>query len=284
MRIGAHVSTAGGLDKAIDRALELGAETIQIFGSPPQSWFSKPYPAEQIRAFKEKAAKAQIGPTFLHGVYLVNLATENPENLAKSIHSLTTYLHLAAQIEALGVIFHVGSHRGIGFEGVLGQIVASMRRILEETPPQTWLVIENNAGQGQQVGASFGEIATLRRELASPRIKVCLDTCHTLASGYQVTTVEGLEATMAELDREIGVANLVAVHANDSKSPLNSNVDRHANIGEGYIGTQGFEVIMSHPAFRDVPFLLEVPGFDGKGPDRENVERLRALRQRVGLG
>ena len=136
-----------------------------------------------------------------------------------------------------------------------------MRRVLDETPDDTWLILENSAGMGGSIGSKFSELAAIMKEVASPRLKVCLDTQHAFATGYQVATPDGLAATLDEFEREVGLANLVAVHANDSKCPLGGGVDRHENIGEGYIGREGFRVILAHPAFRDMPFLLEVPGF-----------------------
>lgn len=279
MKIGAHVSTAGGLDKAVERAVAVEAEALQIFGSPPQGWALKPHPEPVIQSFRQKAQEAGLSDAvFLHGVYLVNLATENEDNLRKGLESLTFYVTLAHQIGAKGVVFHVGSHKGSGFAAVLPQIARAMTQVLQHAPGNAWLIIENNAGQGQQVGGNFQEIRQMLDAVGDPRIKVCLDTAHCLASGYDVTTREGVEATMRAFDEQIGLANLVAVHANDSKSPLGSGVDRHENIGDGHIGREGFFHILGHPAFRDVPFLLEVPGIENKGPDLENVRRLKALR------
>jgi len=282
MRIGAHVSTAGGLDKGIERAQAMGAQAIQIFGAAPQSWRRKAYAQAEADAFRESAAAADIWPVFLHGVYLVNLATSNPDNLIKSCDALIHDMRLCSQIGAKGVIFHIGSHRGAGFPRVFGQIVESIRQVLAETPDVTWLILENSAGMGDSVGSRFSELRAIMGEVASPRVKVCFDTQHAFAAGYDVATAEGLEATLDEFEREVGLAHLVAVHANDSKCPLGGGVDRHENIGEGHIGRQGFQVIMAHPAFRDLPFLLEVPGFpqEGRkpeGPDKENVDRLKAI-------
>ena len=277
MKIGSHVSTAGGLDNAIPNGQEIGAETIQIFGSPPQGWRYKPHPQERIEAFKEKAQSASISPVFLHGVYLINLGTENEENLGKAIDSLVAHMTLVAQIEASGVIFHLGSHKGRGFDGVLSQVVSSMNIVLEKTPEESWLIIENAAGMGNHIGASFAEIGTVMGELSNDRVKCCLDTAHTFAAGYDITNRDGIEEAMSEFDKEIGFKNLVAVHANDSKIPLGGGVDRHENIGEGHMGREGFQVIMSHPAFRDVPFLLEVPGFEKTGPDRKNIDILHSI-------
>ena len=280
MKVGAHVSTAGGLDKAVERAVAIEAEAIQIFGSPPQGWALKPHAPEVILRFREKAQEAGLGDdVFLHGVYLVNLATENQENLKKGIDSLSFYVTLAHHIDAKGVVFHVGSHKGSGFAAVLPQIARSMTQVLERSEGDAWLIIENNAGQGQQVGGNFGEIRQILDAVGSSRVKVCLDTAHCLASGYEITTAEGVAATMGEFAEVIGLANLVAVHANDSKVPLGSGVDRHENIGDGHIGKEGFRHILAAPAFAGVPFLLEVPGIENKGPDLENIRRLKRLRE-----
>jgi deoxyribonuclease-4 len=287
MRIGAHVSTAGGLEKGIERAQAMGAETIQIFGAPPQTWRRRDHPPQGVEAFRVQVAAADIWPIFIHGIYLVNLATSNPENLIKSQDALIADMALSSTIGARGVIFHIGSHRGAGYAKVFGQIVDSVRRVLAETPDDTWLILENSAGMGDSIGRRFSELAGIMKEVASPRVKVCFDTQHAFSSGYDVATADGLAATVDEFEREVGLAHLVAIHANDSKCALGGGVDRHENIGEGHIGCAGFEVIMAHAAFRNLPFLLEVPGFpkEGKkpeGPDKENVDRLKAIAAAVG--
>ncbi|MBI4236388.1 MAG: deoxyribonuclease IV [Chloroflexi bacterium] len=279
MRIGAHVSAAGSLDKAIDRAQAIGAEAIQVFASPPQGWRTTEHSVAVLEAFARKAAAAGITPVFLHGVYLINLATESAENLAKSVASLVHALGLCSRIGAQGVIFHVGSHRGAGIEAVLDRVVTSLGEVLAQAPQGPWLCLENNAGQGQQLGATFEELRRMIDGVGDSRLRICLDTAHTLASGYDIITRAGLSRTMDEFDRVIGLGRLVVVHANDSKVPQGSNMDRHENIGDGHIGREGWLSILAHPAFRDLPFLLEVPGVDGKsGPDVENVDRLKALR------
>ena len=281
MRIGAHVSTAGGISKAIDRAEEIGAETVQIFCSPPQGWAYKPPSEEEVIAFRGRSEETGIGPAFLHGIYLMNFGSPDPELVAKSKGALANYMECAAQIGAEGVIFHSGSHKGQGFEAVLPQTVAALREVLVGAPEGPLLLIENCAGMGNHIGASFAEIGRIMDGIDSPRVKVCLDTQHSFAAGYDVSKADTLDAAMAEFDAAIGLSNLVAVHANDAKTPFASGVDRHANIGEGYIGNAGFAVIMAHPAFRDVPFLLEVPG-EGKGPDRAQIDHVKAIRDRAG--
>ena len=283
MKIGAHVSSAGGISKAVDRGAEIGCETIQIFGSSPQSWAFKPVPEAEIEAFRQKTAETGIGPAFLHAIYLINLGTPNQENLEKGIRSLINYMTLAAQIGAGGVIFHPGSHQGVGYEGIFPQAVASIQRVLENSPEGPYLCLENMAGMGQHIGAKFAELGGILKEVNDPRLRVCLDTQHSFAAGYDLTTPDGVEAMIAEFDEAIGLDSLAAVHANDSKQLCGSGVDRHDNIGEGFIGEDGFQAIMGNPAFRDVPFFLEVPGFEGKGPDQRNVEILKSIRQRVGL-
>ena len=283
MRVGAHVSTEGGLGKAVERARALGAETIQVFASAPQSWRTKEYSTEEAEAFQEKATEADVRPVFIHGVYLINLATSDPAGLERSADSLIWSLDVCRQLGALGTIFHLGSHRGAGFEAVLPQVVSAVQRVLEGSPGDTWLILENSAGMGGSVGSRFSELGIIVRQAADPRIKVCFDTQHAFAAGYDVATNQGLEATLAEFDEQVGLANLAAIHANDSKIALGGGVDRHENIGEGLIGREGFKVIMAHPAFSEIPFLLEVPGFEKKGPDKENVDILREIREEVGL-
>ncbi len=283
MRVGAHVKTSGGVDRAIDRAEAIGAETIQIFSGAPQAWRRKEYKPEEVEAYKARAEEKGIGPAFVHGVYLANLATANEENLAKSLDALVHDMNVCHMLGPKGVIFHIGSHRGAGYDQVFGQVVESVSSIVEATPPDTWLILENAAGMGGAIGSKFVELGRIIREAGSPRLKVCLDTQHAFAAGYDVKTKDGLEAAMSEFDAEVGLDRLVAVHANDSKCPLAGGVDRHENIGEGHIGLDGFLTLMSHPAFRDVPFLLETPGFDKEGPDRRNVEILKSLRKKAGL-
>ena len=282
MKLGAHVSAAGGLDKAIDRALAIGAETIQVFASSPRGWAFKPPSEEIVAAYREKALAADISPVFLHGIYLVNVGG-SPDLVEKSVGSLANHMNVASRMGAAGVIFHGGSHKGVGFEGILSQASTALQQVLSNSPPDVWLIIENSAGMGSHVGASFQEIGRLMRVIDSPRVMVCLDTQHCLAAGYKLGDPEGIEAVLEEFDREIGLPKLVAVHANDSKVQPGSGVDRHENIGEGYLGIKGFETIMGHPAFRDVPFILEVPGFDKLGPDKENLDRLKEIRSRLGV-
>lgn len=280
MKIGAHVSSAGGLHNAVANAALIEAEAIQCFVSGPTNWRVKEIGQADYDLFKSKAKESGIGPTYFHGIYLINFGSANPEFIAKSLDSLTRYQEVAAGIGGAGTIFHVGSHKGQGFETVLPQVVKCMTQVLGSTPEGPWLIIENSAGMGQSIGSSWAEIGRIIKAIGSPRVKVCLDTQHSFANGYNMAHKDGLDQVMDEFDREIGLERLVAVHANDSKVPFLGGLDRHENIGKGYIGMAGFELIMAHPAFQKATFLLEVPGMDGQGVDKENVDILKGLRRR----
>lgn len=282
MKIGAHVSTAGGVDKAFDRATEIGAEAVQIFATSPRAWKFREAPEAQVSAFRERSQETGISPVFIHASYLINVGGD-PDLVIKSVDSFTSHMNAAGRIGAAGVIFHGGSHRGAGFDGVLEQAATALQAVLANSPKDVWMIIENSAGMGSHIGSSFAEISRLIEAIGDPRVNVCLDTEHTFAAGYNLADASAIDGVMEVFDREIGISKLVVVHANDAKVEFGSGVDRHENIGDGYIGTDGFEVIMGHSAFRDVPFILEVPGIDKKGPDKENIDRLKAIRTGLGV-
>ena len=282
MRLGAHVSSAGDASNAIGRAQEIGAEAIQIFASSPRAWKFRPIQEEQAAAFRESSAAAGGLPAFLHGSYLVNIAA-GPDLLRKSIDSLVNHMGAASQLGAVGVIFHCGSHKSAGFDAVKDAAAAALAEVIASTPDDAYLILENSAGMGSHLGASFEEIGLLMELAGSSRVKVCLDTQHAFAAGYRLADPQGIDEAMRDFDSSIGLANLVAVHANDSKVDFGSGVDRHENIGQGFIGLDGFRTIMGHEAFGGVPFLLEVPGDDRKGPDKPNLDRLKAIRDELGL-
>ena len=280
MDIGAHVSAAGGVDKAVGRAVDIGAEAIQLFASSPRGWKFRPIPDDKAQAYREKVVESGIRSTFLHGSYLVNIGGK-PDLVEKSIDSLINHMNAASQIGARGVIFHSGSHKGVGFDAVFGQATDALTQVLDATDDSVQLIIENCAGMGAQIGASFADLGRMIKAVDSDRLTICLDTEHAFAAGYNIADPEGIEKAMAEFDEEIGLDRLVVVHANDAKVEFGSGVDRHENIGEGYIGIEGFETIMGHAAFADVPFLLEVPGLNKKGPDKPNIDLLKDIRTRL---
>ena len=282
MKLGAHVSTAGGLHTAFRRAANMDAETIQIFASSPRAWKFRELKPDIVQKFREESESTGIAPVFIHGSYLVNIGG-SPDQLEKSTGCLVQNMEVAAEIGAAGVVFHAGSHKGKGFDAVIGSATETLRNVLDSSPEGPWLILENSAGMGSHLGASFEELGRMIEEVSSDRMKVCLDTEHCFAAGYNLADPDGISAAVDEFDRHIGLERLVVVHANDAKVELGSGVDRHENIGEGYIGIEGFEVIMSHEAFRDVPFVLEVPGPDKKGPDKDNLDRLKAIRERLSV-
>ena len=282
-KIGAHLSSSGGVHTAIDRALDMGAEAIQIFSGAPYAWKRKNYSQAEVDAYRKKVEETGISPAFIHGLYLVNLASSDPALLARSYDALVAEMKAAALIDATGVIFHIGSHKGAGYETTVAQVVEYVERIIEATAEAS-LILENAAGMGGAIGSKFVELGTIIREVGSDRVKVCLDTQHSFAAGHDVKTRPGLDKMLEEFDRDVGLDRLVAIHANDSKCPLGGGIDRHENIGDGHIGLDGFENLLTHPALADIPFLLEVPGFDDQGPDKKNVEILKSLRASVQVG
>ncbi len=278
MLIGAHVSTAGGASKAIARAEEIGAECMQIFASSPRAWKVPPIAEAEIEKFKAESQRAGMGPTVVHGKYLCAIGSPDPELVEKSVGSLTAELRSAEQLGALGVIFHPASHRGQGFEAALPQFTEAMKRVLDDAPGDALLMLETSAGSGDHIGSKFTELAQIIKSVDSPRVAVCMDTQHMWAAGFNIADAEELKSTLEQFDSEIGLDLLRSVHANDSKRELGSAVDRHDNIGEGLIGIDGFRNIMGNEAFADVPFYLEVPGFEKGGPDAPNVEIMKNLR------
>jgi deoxyribonuclease-4 len=285
MQIGAHVSTSGGVATCFDRAEAIGAEAAQIFLTPPQQWRSSKVEPDQVLDFHKRAAASSVDSVFVHGVYLINLATTDTVMLTRSTSSLKSSLYTCAQLGIKGVIFHLGSHKGQGLDSVFDQICRACLEVLEASPSDAWLILENSAGAGGNIGSQFYDLGRIIRQVGSERVKVCLDTQHCYAAGYDVATAEGLEATMSEFEQEVGFDKLVAVHANDSKVELGAGRDRHENIGGGLIGVDGFRRILGHRAFENVPFLLEVPGFgEAKGPDAPNIDLLKRLRAEAGAG
>jgi deoxyribonuclease IV len=236
VRLGTHVSIAGGLLRALDRAEELGAETIQIFASAPQRWAMRPIPPDEAFRFRRRCLELDIRPVFLHALYLINLASPSAVTLQRSVHSLSEYMATAGQLGAAGVVFHTGSHHGLGLDAVFSQLTGALQEVLRGSPRDTWLIIENCAGMGNEIGATFNELGKMATALDDPRIRVCLDTQHAFAAGLDLATAAGLEEVMFDLDKHVGLGRLALVHANDSKVPCGATLDRHENIGEGYIG------------------------------------------------
>ena len=276
--LGAHVDSSGGLHLAFERAAAMGAAAIQVHPTPPNYWGSPKLEDDRVERFRAAADAAGRPPFYFHAAYLINLAGDDATLRQRSESTLAGYLAAADRLGISGVIFHTGSHKGAGFEQLLPQITEHLQRVLERADPASArLLIENNAGMGGCVGARFEELRAMMDAVGDPRIGVCFDTCHAFASGYDERTPGAARATLDEWERVVGLEKLEVVHCNDSQTGLGSNRDRHANIGQGEIGEEGFRALLHDPRLRDVPFILEVPGFDGKGPDAANLEILRRL-------
>ena len=275
--LGAHVDSSGGLHLAFERAQAMGAQAIQVHPTPPGFWGSPKLDDARIATFKQAAAQHGHPPFYFHAVYLINLAGDDPTLRQRSESTLAGYLKAADELGVNGVIFHTGSHKGGGFAARLPRIVDHLRHVLERADPQTArLLIENNAGLGGCVGARFEEIEQMLSGVGDPRVAVCFDTCHAFASGYDERTAADVSKTLDELDRVVGLSRLDVIHCNDSVTGLGSNRDRHANIGSGAIGEEGFRALLHEPRLANLPFILEGPGA-GQGPDAEQIAVLKRL-------
>ncbi len=274
--IGAHVM--GGIKGGPRRAVEIGAEALQVFIGSPQMWRMPKLSPGDVQTFQAALREHGLGPVFVHCIYLVNLASQNPDVAEKSLATLRQQLELADQVGAAGLVFHPGSAGQASYEEAIARVIGGMRQVLEGYSGSARLIPEVCAGQGQTIGDRFEEFRDLFDGLDNdPRLGVCWDTCHLLAAGYDIASRDGLERTVEAFDRLVGLDRLLVIHANDSKNPLGSNVDRHANIGRGYIGEEGFARMLAHPALSALPWILEVPGYADEGPDKENVDALRRL-------
>ncbi len=280
MLIGAHVSSSGGIHTALDRAEAMAADAVQVFTQSPRTWRPTNHDPATFERFKERRAEVGIDAVFCHALYLCNLAAPNDDVYEKSVTAMRATMQVACAIEADGVVFHVGSHLGSGFEAGLERCVPAMEQVLELCNDTTWLLMENSAGAGGTIGRSIAELVTLYERLdRHPRLGICLDSCHLYVSGVDVTDRAALDATLADLDGSIGLERLRALHVNDSKAPLGSNRDRHENIMEGLLGEQ-LGVFLGHPKLQRLPAVLEVPGRDGKGPDADEVRKTKELHAR----
>lgn len=276
MLIGAHVSTRGGIGNAVDNAVAVGADVLQTHPTSAQQWRPLRLDDELVADYRARYADAQLKGHYLHAVYLINLASPRESLLHQSIGSLVHYMQVAELLGAEGVVFHPGSHLGAGFATVLDQVAAALNEVLDRSPSSpARLLIENSAGSGGCVGCSFEELGRIVDAVGSARLGVCLDTQHMFASGYDVRTPGQVADALESFARDVGFDRLHLVHANDSRTALGSNVDRHANIGEGEMGIHAFRLLLADPRLRRVPWILEVPGEQRGGPDIANLNRLR---------
>jgi deoxyribonuclease-4 len=279
MLIGAHVSQAGGLSKAIERGVEIDCEAIQIFNQSPRMWKPTAYDEDDFTQFRETMAQSPIQAVIIHAVYLLNTASEDPEIREKTVSSLVQSLTVGDGIGATGIVLHTGSAK----QGDVGEAIGRAGEVIAQALEQTGdceLHLEDTAGTGGTLGRSFEELAAIIKAAGgSPRLGVCLDSCHLLASGYDVRTAEGLSDTLDRFDEIVGLDRLGSLHLNDSVNPLGSNRDRHADIGEGELGERGCEAFLSEPRFDGLPCVLETPGPDRKGPTKDEIAHCHALRE-----
>ena len=280
MLIGAHVSPAGGLAKAIERGIERGCRAIQIFNQSPRMWRPTAYRDEDFLAFRQAMAESPIDAVVIHAVYLVNCASDDAEIRAKSLDSLIHSLRVGRQIGACGVILHPGSAKSGDVPSAIARAGETIREALAETE-ECSLHLENTAGAGGTLGRSIDELAALLQAAGgSERVGVCLDSCHLFASGYDIRGGAGMDGLLQELAAKIGLQRIGSLHLNDSKTLLGSNRDRHANIGEGELGEDGCAAFLAAPAFQDLACLLETPGENRSGATREEVGLAAKLRRR----
>ena len=279
MQFGAHVSAAGGIDTAIDRIEAIGGDCVQVFTQSPRVWRPTAHRPAAIERFKARRAEAGIGGVVCHALFLCNLGAVDAQVYEKSVAALSATMAAANAIEADAVIFHVGSHRGTGFDASLERIVPALETVLALATGNTWLAMENTAGAGDTIGRSVGELASLVDALGRhPRLGSCLDSCHLFASGYEITDRRAVDELVREIETTIGLDRLRALHLNDSATPLGSNRDRHANILEGEMG-EGLGAFISHAAFQQLAAYLEVPGA-GHGPNEDELAKIRGIHTR----
>jgi len=268
--VGAHLSTSGGVDKAVERASGVGANALQIFSGSPRMWRRTSLDkilTEKIFANQEKYGVKSI---FTHALYLVNLASDKPELAEKSITALVHDLEFDSHIKGEGVVVHIGSHQGRGFEAVKNDIVQRIAEVLKKTPEDSTFIIENSAGQNGKIASDLSEVRWLMDQLKSDRVSWCFDTCHGFAAGKALS---GKDSVINEIE-ELGLLDTLAcIHVNDSRDPFDSGRDRHANIGEGEIGLDILKEFLNDPRIKDIPLITEVPG-EGDGPNAENVKRI----------
>jgi len=278
MLIGAHVSTSGGLDKAVERGAERGCESIQIFNQSPRMWRPTKYGPEDFAAFREAMDDSPVEAVVIHAVYLINCATKDRELRKKSLASLTHALRIGDEIGAAGVVLHPGAQKGEALGPSIKRAAKVIAAALEDSDSCP-LLLEQTAGHKGLLGRDFDQTAELI-ELAGSgkRLGLCLDSCHLFVQGFDITDEESLGAVLDEADAKVGLDRLGCVHVNDAAAPLGSCRDRHANVGQGEMGKRGLAAFLSEPRFEGLPATLETPGPAKKGPDKKEVQAARRLR------
>ena len=279
MLLGAHVSPSGGPAKAVERGVERGCTAIQIFSQNPRQWKPRVYADEQVAEYQEAMDASDVDGLLIHAVYLLNFASEDKEILEKSLASLTASLHAGAALGAIGVVLHPGSALKGSPEAAVKRAAGTIAEALKESEDCP-LHLENTAGAGGTLGRTFEELAALIEGAGGEkRLGACLDSCHLLASGYDIRTADGLSSVLDDFDAIVGLDRLGSLHVNDSMTKLGSNRDRHINLGDGEIGRKGCAAFLSEPRFDDLACVFEGPGAHGKGVEADDVANMFKLRE-----
>jgi deoxyribonuclease-4 len=282
--VGAHLSSSGGIHTAVDRAEAIGAESLQVLTQSPRTWRPTNHDPKTFDRFRERREEVGLHGVLCHALYLCNFAATDDAIYEKSVVALRTTMEVACAIGAYGVVVHVGSHLGAGFDKGLEKVVPALEQVLELCNETTWLLLENSAGAGGTIGRSVDELATIHERLdRHPRLGICLDSCHLYVSGVDVTDRATLDLLLDELDDGVGLDRLRALHVNDSAGALGSNRDRHATIGEGLLGER-LGVFLGHPRLQGLPAVLEVEGKDKRGPDEDEIRKTREMWARATAG
>jgi len=272
-RVGAHTSIAGGVYNAVEEQLEYSGNCGQIFSHSPQVWQDPNVGDSEAERFRDLAAEHGVGPWVIHSSYLVNLCTPKDDLRAKSIDSMQKEVDAAATLGVGYVNVHLGAHTGAGVEGGLDNAASALDEL--SIPEEVTVLVESDAGSGTKLGGNFEHLAAVL-DRSEQDLDVCLDTAHMFAAGYDLSTPEAVEETVAEFDDVVGLDHLECIHLNDSKHECGTNKDEHAHLGEGHIGEDGMRAILTHEDLRDVPFVLETPTEDGRGFEW-NVARAKEL-------
>lgn len=281
MKIGCHVSIAGGIDNSVVRAKELGCSTMQIFSKNASTWREKILEKNEVESFRENLKNSNINPVFIHTSYLINLASPSDELYLKSINAFIEEMKRADLLLPVPyIIIHPGAHTGAGEEYGIQRIIRALSIILEKSADlnlKTMILLEDTAGTGTHLGYTFYQLKRMIEGAKDrKKIGICFDTCHAFTAGYDLSHQEGIEKTLEELEKYIGLDKLKVIHLNDSKFPLGSRKDRHMHIGKGYIGLEGFKVLVNHKYLKDLPFILETPKNDEKD-DLKNINLIKSL-------
>lgn len=279
MLIGAHVSPAGGLPNAIERGVERDCRAIQIFNQSPRMWRPTSFSEQDVAAFRDAMAASQIGAVLIHAVYLLNCASDDPGIREKSLLSLTQSLRVGHDIGAHGVVLHPGSAKTGDPVAAVKRAGETIREALADSEGCP-LHLENTAGAGGTLGRSIDELAALLEASGGgERLGLCLDSCHLFASGYDIRSHAGMDRLTEEIEQKIGLERVGSLHLNDSQTPLGSNRDRHANVGEGELGETGCKAFLASPALQDLPCILETPGVNRSGATLEEVQLAMKLHE-----